>query len=226
MNTKGADSRLNLLLTQVGIAPLDAQTAGKFEAYISLILRWNQRLNLTSLRTEDAIISIHLAESIACARSIPDGVKTLLDFGSGAGLPGIPIALCRPEIAVTMAESKARKAAFLLEAVRTLGISAKVHLGRAENLNKALDCVVLRAVDKMPAAVSAAAKLVAPQGWLALMTTNVDLARLQAAAGPEFLWLRRLALPNAADRIVAFGVRGLDVPGKPDFAGGQQPTAG
>ena len=207
MTTEGCFHRLNEVLEHSGIEPLDAGTATKFENYVSLIVRWNERLNLTSLRAEDAIISIHLAESIACARAIPHGVRTLLDFGSGAGLPGIPIALCRPEIAVTLAESQGKKAAFLQEAVRQLEISATVYPGRAETLIAVFGCVILRAVDKMPKAVAAGAKLVAPGGWLALMTTKPYLAGLQVAAGPEFSWDRLLALPNATDRIVAFGCR-------------------
>jgi 16S rRNA (guanine527-N7)-methyltransferase len=207
MCSEAAISRLNALLKQAGIEPLDSETAARFEVYLSLILRWNAHLNLTSLRTEDAIISIHLAESIACAIAIPQSVKTLLDFGSGAGFPGIPIALCRPEITVTMAESQTKKAAFLQEAVRSLAIAAKVHSGRAETLQSVFDCVTLRAVDKMPQAVGAAARLVAPAGWLALMTTNAGLANLQTAAGEEFSWPSIVPLSGSTDRIVAFGLR-------------------
>ena len=207
MSPDGAGQRLNALLEQSGLGPLDEETVRKFEIYLSLIIRWNTRLNLTSLRTEDAIISRHLAESIACARAISSDVRTLLDFGSGAGLPGIPIALCRPEIAVTLAESRGKKAAFLQEAVRALGIAAKVHAGRAEALDATFDCVTLRAVDKMPKAVAAAVPLVTPGGWLALMTTNTDLAELQRAAGSEFSWISATPLHGAADRIVVFGRR-------------------
>jgi 16S rRNA (guanine527-N7)-methyltransferase len=205
MSSETVVSRLNALLQQAGIDALNSQIATGFEIYLSLILRWNARLNLTSLRTEDTIISRHLAESIALARAISSDVKTLLDFGSGAGFPGIPIALCRPEIAVTLAESQGKKAAFLQEAVRTLGIAAKVHSGRAETLQSAFDCVTLRAVDKMPQAVRAAARLVAPGGWLALMTTNAGLANLQVAAGKEFSWPRTAPLSGSTDCIVAFG---------------------
>ena len=91
-------------------------------------------LNLSAIRDEEGIISRHLVESIVVSSELPQGIKTLLDFGSGAGLPGIPIAICRPEIAVTLAESQGKKAAFLQEAVRVLGIGAKVHAGRAEAL--------------------------------------------------------------------------------------------
>jgi 16S rRNA (guanine527-N7)-methyltransferase len=206
MSPGGAGSRLNGLLEQSGIARLDAETVDKFEVYLSLILRWNERLSLTSLRTEDAIISKHLVESVACAMALPPRVRTLLDFGSGAGLPGIPIALCRPEIMVTLAESQGKKAAFLQEAVRTLKIPVRVHTGRAETLEIGFDCVVLRAVDKMAEAVAAAAQLVVPGGWLALMTTNADFDSLKSAAGTEFWWTSPTPLPDSTDRIVAFGL--------------------
>jgi 16S rRNA (guanine527-N7)-methyltransferase len=207
MSSEALSRRLDALLRQAGIEALDGETAGRFEVYLSLILRWNTRLNLTSLRTEDAIISIHLAESIACANAISPDVKTLLDFGSGAGLPGIPIALCRPEIAVTLTESRTKKAAFLQEAVRTLGIAVKVHSSRAETLKAVFDCVSLRAVDRMPRAVRAATRLVAPAGRLALMTTNSGLANLQSWAGAEFSWPSIVRLPGSTNRIVAFGLR-------------------
>jgi 16S rRNA (guanine527-N7)-methyltransferase len=207
MTTEGTSTRLNTVLMGAGLESLDSETAGKFDRYLSLIIRWNARLNLTSLRTEDAIIMNHLSESVACARAIPSGIATLLDFGSGAGLPGIPIALCRPEIRVTLAEAQNKKAAFLHEAVRVLEIGAKVHGGRAETLRAVFDCVVLRAVDKMQKAVTVATRLVAPAGWLALMTTNSDLPGLRDAAGPAFSWVSPVPLPHATDRILALGNR-------------------
>jgi len=203
-----AGARLNALLAQDGIVPLADEVAARFETYLSLILRWNTRLNLTSLRSEESILSNHLAESVACAMALPKGIVSLLDFGSGAGLPGIPIALCRPEIAVTLAESQGKKAAFLQEAIRVLGIPAKVHAGRAETLRTVFDCVVLRAVDKMPRAVAAAIRLLAPRGWLALMTTDADLASLQTAAGAQFSWAEPvIRMPRSESRLLAVGQR-------------------
>jgi len=163
---------------------------------------------LSSIRNEEGILSLHFIESIAVARALQRGIATLLDFGSGAGLPGIPIAICRPEIAVTLDGSQGKKAAFLQEAIRVLGISAKVHTGRAEALRTEFDCVVLRAVDKMPKAVAAAVRLVAPGGWLALMTTGAELEKLKAAAGPEFSWPQLLPLPGSSDRLLALAARG------------------
>jgi 16S rRNA (guanine527-N7)-methyltransferase len=205
MSTNGVTLRLNALLAEAGLAPLDVQTASRFGAYLSLFIRWNERLNLTSIQDEEGIISRHFVESIVVARALPPGIATLLDFGSGAGLPGIPIALCRTEIAVTLAESQGKKAAFLQEAVRVLGIAAKVHADRAETLHEVFDCVVLRAVDRMPKAAAAAARLVAPEGRLALMTTSAELPRLRAAAGAPFSWAEPILMPGSESRLLALG---------------------
>ena len=158
------------------------------------------------------VLTKHFVESIACARALPQGITSLLDFGSGGGFPGIPIALCRPGIEVTLAESKGRKAAFLQEAARVLGISAKVHAGRVELIQTQYRCITLRAVDKMDQAVTAAARLVATGGWLALMTTQRDLARLQARAGAQFSWEGPIPLPGGDERVLALGLLTVDSP--------------
>ncbi|MGA3372514.1 MAG: 16S rRNA (guanine(527)-N(7))-methyltransferase RsmG [Terracidiphilus sp.] len=202
-----AGERLNALLMTEGLAPLDPAQAAKFELYLSLILRWNSSVNLTAIRDEESILRRHFVESIHCARALPAGVGTVLDFGSGAGFPGIPIALCRPEIAVTLAESNGKKAAFLQEARRVLGVAAKVHSGRAEALRTEFDCVTLRAVDRMESAVHAAARLVRPGGWLALMTTGKDLDALKKAAGVQFSWAHPVVLLRGEDRLLALGER-------------------
>ena len=213
MDVSETRSRLNALLMAAGLTPLDDATAGRFEDYLSLFIRWNERLNLSAIRDEESIVSRHLVESIAVARELPQGITSLLDFGSGAGLPGIPIALCRPEVAVTLAESQGKKSAFLQEAVRVLRIQAKVHAGRAEVLRTVFDCVVLRAVDRMPKAVAAAAPLVAPAGWLALMTTTSEFEGLKRAAGTEFSWPTVKQLTGGSHRIVAIGSRCSPRPG-------------
>jgi 16S rRNA (guanine527-N7)-methyltransferase len=171
---------------------------------LSLILRWNARTSLTSIRNQEEIISRHFVESIASAAAVPENVRTLLDFGSGAGFPGIPIALCRPEISVTLAESQNKKAAFLREAVRSLGLKTAVHGGRAESL-ATFDCVILRAVDRMETAVAAASHLVSRSGWIMIMTTGSELLSVQAAAGDGFTWQGNVKLPMSVDRIIAMG---------------------
>lgn len=195
--------RLNELLASAGIPELDGELCEKFQAYLALLVRWNTRMNLTAIRSEDAILSRHFVESIQCARFLPTGVKTLLDFGSGGGFPGVPIALCRGEIEVTLAESQNKKAAFLQEVVRTLGLRSTVYAGRAEKVGKNFDVVVLRAVDRMEDAVGVAQGLVSPGGYLILMTTVGDLSALQPAAGAAFVWRRTESLVSSEDRVVA-----------------------
>src|SRR5580698_4997577 len=186
--------KLNQLLACAGLAPVDAKTVLRFADYLALLRRWNARTNLTAIRDEDGILSRHFVECIACAQALPPDIATLLDFGSGAGFPGIPIALCRPEIAVTLAESQGKKAAFLREAVRVLGLSVSVHDARAETLDAGFICVTMRAVDRMSEAVSVAAGLVAERGWLALMTTLGDQEGLKRAAGAGFEWAEAVKL--------------------------------
>jgi len=215
MSGEAIGLKLNRLLVHAGLTPVDAAIGAQFEQYLSLIMRWNAHLNLSSIRAEDGILSRHFVESIACACALPAGISTLLDFGSGAGFPGIPIALCRPEISVVLAESQGKKAAFLQETLRTLRISATVHAGRAELLGNTFDSVVLRAVDRMPQAVKAAGHLVAPAGWLALLTTRSDLAHLQIVAGATFSWPTVVQLPSAAQRLLALGAREISSPAAP-----------
>ncbi len=200
---------LKQALAYNGLVVMQDKQIHYLTCYLSLLLRWNTRTNLTSIRDEDGIIQRHFVESIACAQALPTGIRTLLDFGSGGGFPGIPIAICRPEIAVTLAESQGKKAAFLQEAARVLECSTwnnpmRVHAGRAEMLHvEHFDCVTLRAVDKMELAVRAAANLLKPGGWLAPMTTTGDLAALKAAAGRSFTWRDPNVLPGGESRILA-----------------------
>lgn len=207
-----AGVRLNALLAESGLKPLDAVQTEQFEHYLSLLLRWNAHVNLTAIRDEEGILRRHFVESIACAYALPAGIETLLDFGSGAGFPGIPIALCRPEIAVTLAESQGKKAAFLSEAVRVLGVGAKVYSGRAETQGSRFDCVTLRAVDKMERAVQAAGQLVRRGGWMALMATAAELEKLESAAGVEFSWSSVVPQPGGEGQLIALGVREINLP--------------
>jgi 16S rRNA (guanine527-N7)-methyltransferase len=198
-------ARLNDLLAAAGLDPLESAIANRFAAYCALLLRWNARTNLTAVRDEGGILSRHFLESIAAARALPSNIATLLDFGSGAGFPGIPIALCRPEIAVTLAESQGKKAAFLQEAVRSLELSAKVHSARAESLAAQFDCVTLRAVDRMVLAVQAASRRLLPGGWLALMTTESESGSLQVSADEQFSWSSPRQLPGSNQRVLLLG---------------------
>jgi len=199
--------RLNALLAELDMAPLPEPLAQQFAAYMAILTRWNARTNLTAIRDIEGILRRHFVESIACARALPPQIGTLLDFGSGGGFPGIPIALCRSEIAVTLAESQGKKAAFLQEAVRVLAIPVKVHAGRAEMLSAKFDCVTLRAVDHMQEALRAAAALLAPAGWLAVLTTVSEQDSVTQAAGPGFEWAEPVRVVESDGRVLALARR-------------------
>ena len=198
-------ARLNDLLAEAGQPALSGQVAEQFAAYCALLMRWNARTNLTAIRDEEGILRRHFVESIACARALPAGIGSLLDFGSGAGFPGLPIALCRPEISVMLAESQNKKAAFLREAVRTLDLGAAVHSGRAESLSQTFDCVTLRAVDRMERGIQVAVGLVRGGGCLAVLTTAADVALTRAAADSDFAWAEPVFLIPGTERVLLVG---------------------
>ena len=202
-----AATRLNQLLHESGHPPLSPKTGEKFAAYLTLLQKWNAKTNLTAIRDEEGILSRHFLESILCTQSLPDGIQTLLDFGSGAGFPGIPIALMRSNLLVTLAESQNKKAAFLREAVRTLGLTTKVHSGRAEDLKERFDCITLRAVDKMEKAVPVAIDLLAPAGWLAILATHEEAPTIQtlASQSARIDWAPLQPLPPGSSRILLLG---------------------
>jgi 16S rRNA (guanine527-N7)-methyltransferase len=162
------DSRMPVLsedeicgLLEPYIADIKGDIVLKLSSYLDLLVRWNARTNLTAVRDEREIVRRHFGESLFAAEHLGDPrPRTLLDLGSGAGFPGLPIALCRPDIAVTLAESQGKKASFLREAVRTTGAAnVEVWAARAENLpeGRTFDVVTLRAVDNMEAALAATA---------------------------------------------------------------------
>jgi len=149
-----------------------ARLAPKLSAYLDLLLRWNERTNLTAIRQPEEIVRRHFGESLFAAGHLGEPLPdTLLDLGSGAGFPGLPIAFAHPQIAVTLAESQGKKATFLREAVRTLELgNVEVWAGRAETLDRHFHTVTLRAVDDMAAALAAAGPLAEAQ--LVLLTTG------------------------------------------------------
>jgi 16S rRNA (guanine527-N7)-methyltransferase len=164
----------DLLVPYLPDAP--AKLLSQLSIYLELLLKWNARTNLTAIRDSQEIVRRHFGESLFAARHLDPDTPTLLDFGSGAGFPGVPIALLRPDIQVTLAESQNKKATFLREAVRTLRLSTEVWPARVESMPE--DClfhsVTLRAVDNMEAALPVAKTHIAPGGRLILLTTTAQ----------------------------------------------------
>jgi 16S rRNA (guanine527-N7)-methyltransferase len=171
-------------------------------AYGNLLLHWNTRLSLTAIRDERELIERHLMEGVFAAAHHP-AACVVLDFGSGTGIPGIPIGLCRGDLHVTLAESQ-QKASFLQEAIRTVQPAASVYAGRAESLAPgSFDAVWMRAVDRSARMLPMAAALVAPGGSLCLLGTSVPP---DASAFVDWQW-KTLLLPGSKDRVLHIGRR-------------------
>jgi 16S rRNA (guanine527-N7)-methyltransferase len=190
-----------------GLKPLEPRALDQLAQYLELLLRWNARLNLTAVREPMQIVERHFIECIQCAQALPE-VRTLLDFGSGAGLPGIPIAIVRPEISVTLGESQGKKAAFLREAGRVLGLNAEVFDQRIETMDpeRTFDAVTLRAVDRMAEAATLGFKRVKPDGWMILFAT-VQTEEALMAALPGLRWERRIRSAELETGILMLGQR-------------------
>jgi len=115
------------------------------EAHYNLLTQWNARLNLTRIESLEDAVKLHYCESLFVGAKLPAGPLRIVDVGTGAGFPGIPIAILRPECTVTLVESHQRKGVFLREASRNLK-NVVVVTDRAENLNAHFDWLVSRAV--------------------------------------------------------------------------------
>jgi 16S rRNA (guanine527-N7)-methyltransferase len=158
-----------------GIAAMDVDVPKGAEAtfarYLELIEKWNRVHNLTAVRETDQMVVLHLLDSLSLLPHLGEA-KTLLDVGSGPGLPGIPVALARPDIAVTLLDSSHKKCAFLRQAKAELGLAnVEVACERVEHWKspQRFDVVVSRAFSELADFVAQAKHLVAPGGKLVAM---------------------------------------------------------
>ena len=139
-------------------------------AYLALLDRWNRTYNLTAIRDPREMVTRHLLDSLAMHSFVGD--ETLADLGTGPGLPGIPLAIAKPQLRVTLVESNGKKARFLREAVRTLGLTnARVAESRAEALDEpaAYDALTARALDVLAGIIEVGGHLLKPGGRLLAM---------------------------------------------------------
>ncbi len=138
--------------------------------YLALLDRWNRTYNLTAIRDPQQMVTRHLLDSLAMHPFVERG--TLADLGTGPGLPGIPLAIAKPELQVTLVESNGKKARFLREAVRTLSLgNARVAESRAEALDEpgTYDALTARALDTLAGIIKVGGHLLKPGGHLLAM---------------------------------------------------------
>src|SRR5271155_4312277 len=144
-----SNSLIEATLRSYGVT-IESGTADQIRAYISLLLKSNRTISLTTVKNPEEMLKFHFGESMFAASAVNFGESRLADVGSGAGFPGLPLAMVVPSLSVTLIESNTRKCAFLAEVVRELRVqNVTVFLGRMEEFPPepaAFDFVTARAL--------------------------------------------------------------------------------
>jgi 16S rRNA (guanine527-N7)-methyltransferase len=176
------------LLTPFIPAPeLDDPLLASIQVHLDLLIRWNQHMNLTALRSPEEMVSRHFGESLYAARQLfpRDSQQDVFDLGSGAGFPGLPMKYWAPQLQLTLIEGHGKKATFLREVGRALHLpSCNVLSVRAESVSQRSSLVTMRAVEKFDQALIAASKLLTPGGRLAILIGEAQRERALALLPP------------------------------------------
>jgi len=171
-------------IADLGLA-LPQSATGRLLDYLALLAKWNRIYNLTAIREEAKWVSLHLLDSLVVVPHLPPG--RVVDVGSGAGLPGIPIALACPDRQVTLLDSNQKKGAFLTQASTELALAnVKVVIERAESYqpDTAYEVVISRAFSSIADFIRIAGHLCRPGGLLAAMKgtrPDAEIAQLPAS---------------------------------------------
>ena len=194
-------------------ATLSAAQLERVSVYLDLLLKWNARINLTAVRDPHEMVTRHFGESFFAASQLvrPDKPVTVIDLGSGAGFPGLPLAIFASGAQVTLIESNGKKAVFLNEVISALKLeNAKVFSQRAESYPGVADLVAMRAVEKFASALLAAIRLVRPGGRIALMIGAGQFEEARAL-GRDVSWQEPISVPGRHSRVLAVGTRVVTV---------------
>jgi len=188
--------------------------------YIDILLRWNARINLTAVRQPEEIVTRHFGESLFAARCLfptpmagsrpPVNHRRLttndrvIDVGSGAGFPGIPIKIWVPQVHLTLIEANQKKATFLKEVARAVTLTdVDVVTTRAERFSGQAEIVTLRAVERFEKILPVAARLVIGGGRFALLIGRSQVRFVHRLCG--FSWSEPRSIPLSSNRILIIG---------------------
>jgi 16S rRNA (guanine527-N7)-methyltransferase len=223
-------ARIAALLKPFLEQPLPPTRLDQISIYIDLLQRWNARVNLTAIRQEEEIVTRHFGESLFMARHLfptsvarapspanADAVQTtpvhpprVLDIGSGAGFPAVPLKLWAPDIHLTLIESNHKKAAFLREVARALTLTnINVIADRLETLAARpgfarAQLLTFRAVERFDAILPQAVTFLAPNGCLAVLIGSAQIPHLTAITNLK--WHPPIPVPQSRARVLSIGV--------------------
>ena len=193
-------------------AKLDQQQLALTSIYIDLLLKWNARTNLTAVREPREMVTRHFGESYFAAEILRSyEPASLIDLGSGAGFPGIPIAISLPGIQVTLIESNQKKSTFLKEVIFALKLrNVSVFNGRAESYDRKAGLVTMRAVEGFERVLATAVALVEQKGGIALMIGEGQIVKARNLA-QEVEWEDPVIIPGGHSRILLIGTKDAKV---------------
>ena len=197
-----------LLLPFLANSPLsDSQLTG-IASYIQLLMKWNDHINLTAVRDPEKIVTRHFGESLFAAKHLFPALvadQSVIDVGSGAGFPGIPLKIWNPALDLTLLESNHRKAVFLREVIRALQLTGvQVLADRAEQFSQQASLVTLRAVERFERVLPFARRLVADEGRIALLIGDAQISVAKSVLS-DLRWEDPLPLPRSQNRILLVG---------------------
>ncbi len=188
---------------QAAGCPVEGDAAGRLAAFVNLLVRWNRVFNLTGIRATEELVGRHLVESLALGPLVAG--ESVADVGSGAGLPGLPLAVVQPGRRFSLIESRAKRCRFLRHAAAELELgNVTVVESRAEDVvaEPPFDTVLARAVARPAELLALCGPLTAPGGRL-LLLTSAELARAYESVAPDFAPLAVPPGPKTASVIVA-----------------------
>ena len=178
-----------------GVVELSPGQAEALESHYQLLLRWNRTLNLTTIKKMEEAVERHYCESLFLGTHLPQGPLRIADIGSGAGFPGFPVAVLRPDCSITLIECHQRKAVFLREASRKVA-NVRVLARRAEDVEEPFDRAISRAVGYKDLA-----------SFLQNLAPSVDLLTGGEAPpdGIGFVWQPPIPVPWGGQRFLRTG---------------------
>src|SRR5437016_13519705 len=181
----------------------------QIQRYIEILLIWNEKVNLTSIRDPLEILYRHFCESMYASVAVPVENGRLADVGSGGGFPGLPLKIIRPDLNVFLVESNVKKATFLAEVIRELGLTdARVLVNRFEELGEEvapLDVVCSRALGDFASFLAWAASPQVGAKQTLLWLGGRDLAEVRAL--PGWIWEGPTSVPKSLQRFILLGSR-------------------